>query len=102
MEKIETVFEALADEREYQDALWGPTATRGDHTLTEFLTYIRSYVNEGLEVMSRKEDKVAIPDTKHIMRKIGALAVAAMQQNGVARRDPADIDRAEERRTTGK
>jgi hypothetical protein len=102
MEDMQTAFDALKEERDYQDALWGPTETRGDHNNLEMLTYIRSYAEQGLEALSRKADVVAQPESQHIMRKIGALAVAAMQQNGVVRRDSTDIDRAEERRAQGK
>lgn len=85
---IEDVFDAIRDEREYQDTLWGPTATRGQHTITEFLTYIRSYVNEALETMCRVADDDCREPALHGLRKIATLAVAAMQQNGVECRDP--------------
>ena len=53
----------------------------------EFLVYIRDYVEEALHVASRDGDPVVRVKTAHSLRKIAALAVAAMEQNGVLLRE---------------
>jgi hypothetical protein len=79
------VYEALDGEREYQKKWENPelTDSGGVHTLTEFLVYIQDYTNEALHVASREPDPKSEEFIRHSMRKIGALAVAAMEQNGV-------------------
>lgn len=84
------IIQAIEEELSYQDMLWGPTGCKGDHTLTEWLAYIRSYTNEGLEKMCRIADEECKEPTRHIMRKIAALAIRAMMQHGVEYRQPAD------------
>lgn len=79
------VYQAIDGERVYQEKWKDPrlTDSNGNHSNVEFLIYIRSYVNEALEVASRKPDPEARAQNTHALRKIAALAVAAMEQNGV-------------------
>jgi hypothetical protein len=86
------IYGAIDGERAYQEGWKDPTLTDsgGLHSNQEFLTYIRSYVNEALEVGCRKPDPFAIEFQRHSLRKIAALAVAAMEQNGVSHRNQAD------------
>ena len=98
-------LDAVRGEREYQDALWGPTDTEGAHSNTEFLVYIRSYTNEALETLSRKGAATAEPEARESLRKIATLAIQAMVQNGVTFRSPLDKDATyalAKRRTEGK
>lgn len=87
------IYAAIDGERDYQDGWKDPTLTDsgGLHSNVEFLTYIRSYLNEALEVSARKPDPEARLQNTHALRKIAALAVAAMEQNGVLPRSSADI-----------
>lgn len=80
----EQVYKAIDSERDYQDKKWNPdtTPTGGVHTLTEWLVYIEDYINEAKHIASRKSDDEANENISHIMRKIGGMAVAAMEQNG--------------------
>jgi hypothetical protein len=81
-------FAAIDGEREYQRKWEDPALTDsgGRHTQVEFLVYIQDYVAEALHVASRKPDPEAREFCAHSMRKIAALAVAAMEQNGVRTR----------------
>jgi len=96
-ESLRRVFDRVAEEREYQDILWGSTMCEGKHSITEMLVYIRDYVEEGLHIMSREpspqSDKKVLPN----IRKIAAMAVATMQQHGAPARDFADLDRKSEK-----
>lgn len=82
------VYAAIDGERDYQRKWEDPanTTSGGRHSNVEFLVYIRDYVEEALHFASRNSDPKAIEFTIHSMRKIGALAVAAMEQNGVIKR----------------
>lgn len=82
------VYKAIDGEREYQAARWNEhtTSTKGFHSVTEFLVYIRDYAEEGLHVCSREADPEASEKALHIVRKIAALGVGCMEQNGVRER----------------
>lgn len=93
----EQVFDIIETERRYQDLLWGPTQERGDHTVTEFLVYVEDYVSEAKHIMSRHASPGADEEALHILRKVAALCVACMEQNGAIPRDINDIKTAENR-----
>ncbi len=80
------VYAALNSERDYQDekhhAAHGFTSSANEHSVTEFLVYMRSYVNEALEIVSRQGDPEATAKALDIVRKVGGLAVAAMERHG--------------------
>jgi len=88
----EKIYEAIDKERNYQDGWKDPTLTTsgGLHSNVEFLCYIRDYVEEALHIATRKPDPEANNFCKHSLRKIAALAVSAMEQNGVIFRDTQD------------
>jgi hypothetical protein len=70
------IYAAIDGERNYQDERWPGHR----HSVTEFLVYINRYVLIGMEKMSKADnDNEALPE----LRKIAALAVAAMEENGV-------------------
>jgi len=81
-------MQAIHDERRYQAERWNEhtTSTAGRHSVTEFLVYMRDYVEEALHVVSREADPEASEKALHIVRKVAALGVACMEQNGVRRR----------------
>lgn len=80
-------FNAIDFERAYQTMRWAESTALGHvHTNVEFLVYIRDYVEEALHFASRHAEQDVLPFTQHSLRKIAALAVAAMEENGVARR----------------
>ena len=82
MERSE-VYKLIDGERDYQDAKWNAatTTSKGLHGPTEWLVYIEDYVNEAKHIVSREYDPIATEKAMSIMRKIGAMAVAAMEQN---------------------
>ena len=84
MERNE-VFALLNGERAYQDIRWAnDQAERGTHihNPTEWLVYIQDYLQEALHIASREDDQIAHPKIMEIIRKIGGMSVAAMEQNG--------------------
>ncbi len=82
------VYAAIDGEREYQKKWQNAdlTDSNGEHSNVEFLVYIQDYVTEALHEASRKPDPEARVQNTHALRKIAALAVAAMEQNGVLKR----------------
>jgi len=75
----EVVYDIIDSERDYQESRWPGHM----HSPQEFLTYIRSYTNEALEVGARSNDLDGDVRTRQmvLIRKIAALAVAAMEQH---------------------
>lgn len=86
------VYKAIDGERSYQNGWDDPllTDTCGRHTYTEFLVYIKDYADEALHIATRRPDPEARVQNAHALRKIAALAVAALEQNGVLERDPGE------------
>jgi hypothetical protein len=74
------VIKAIDSERAYQRTRW-------NEETTEWLVYMRSYVNEGLEHLSRCADN---PTSRRkaldIVRKATALGVACMDDHGAPER----------------
>ena len=89
---------ALLSEREYQEKLWNSTESGGKHSVTEFLVYISHYVRKALDLQSTIPADQADEESLHSVRKIGALVLACMEQNGIRYRDiEADLKTAKER-----
>ena len=80
----EEVFNVINGEREYQNSVWNPTTTTSDgmHSFEEWYTYIQDYVREAQHILSRKPKQEADLLAAHIMRKVAAMAVCSMEQNG--------------------
>jgi hypothetical protein len=78
------VYDLIDGEREYQEERWHGETSRGKgyHSPEEWLMYIEDYVNEAKHVMSRESYLTATEKAMDLMRKIAALAVAAMEENG--------------------
>jgi len=82
------VYEAIDTEREYQDALWLPMegSNHDHHSPEEWFMYIEDYINEAKHILSREAYVVCKPKAMEIMRKLAAMAVCAMEQNGTTNR----------------
>lgn len=80
-------FFAIDTEREYQETKWGPTESHGLHSITEFLVFMRDYVEEALHIESREPMSTSDPKALEIVRKVAALGVACMEQHGAPRRN---------------
>ena len=88
MTKRTEVYQAIDGERAYQMKWENPEITDngGKHSNLEFLVYIRDYVEEALHYGSRQPDPKFLTFSQNSLRKIAALAVAAMEQNGTLHR----------------
>lgn len=73
------VYEVINGERDHQERKWPAPDI---HSNVEWLVYIRDYVEESLHFASRNGDPMVLEQTQTALRKIAALAVAAMEQNG--------------------
>jgi len=91
--KLSDVFEAIISEREYQDRRWNSktTISSGQHELESFVLYIEDYIREMKTILSRTAQQEAYEKSAHIMRKIAALTVAAMEQHGAPLREDSTI-----------
>jgi len=72
------VYAALDSERDYQQLRW----PEHFHSITEYLTYMRDYIEEALHIESRQDFKTADPMALEIVRKVATLGVACMQEHG--------------------
>jgi len=81
----EEVFAAINGERDYQDSKWNPIEDH-QHSVEEWLVYIDDYVSEAKHALSRKPYSDSLPLALHTLRKIAAMGVAALEQNGVLTR----------------
>jgi len=79
------VYNAIDGERDYQDKKWNydTTPSEGKHSVAEWMVYIQDYLTEGMHLVSRNADPEAIRLGTDSIRKIGAMCVACMEQNGV-------------------
>lgn len=91
----EWAYESIDTERHYQAVRWNEetTETGGKHSVTEFLVFIQDYTNEALHVLTRNPEPQATEEALHIVRKIAALGVACMEQNGSFPRSQEDIEK---------
>lgn len=83
------VYAAIDSEREYQDAKWGHSRSGGDlgageRSVDEFALYLHGYVGDLTRLCSHELDK---QEALNIIRKIGGLAVACLEQHGAPLRD---------------
>lgn len=86
--KREEVYKLIDGEREYQDKRWlsTPGSRHVHHTPEEWLVYIEDYVNEAKHLMAREPYDDCESRAMGIMRKIAAMAVCAIEQNGAPAR----------------
>lgn len=73
----EKVYRVIDGERDYQDARWEDSPHEGKHTMAEYLRLMRNYQVLAMDRVIKGEP-AALDD----VRKIGALAVACMEQHG--------------------
>lgn len=88
MPSREIVYEAINGEREYQDKRWNvdTTTTAGLHSVTEFVLFMEYYLTEARRSLSTQGDPKASHDGLDFVRKVTALGVACMEQNGIVER----------------
>ncbi len=76
------VYTALDGERAYQGKWEVESESKGRHSFSEFFAYMEDYIDEAQHILAREPVQVANPKVAHIMRKVTALGVAAMEQLG--------------------
>lgn len=83
------VYAVIDGERDYQDARWNQntTSTGGVHSVTEFLVFMQSYLNQAIDQVSRNAEPEASQMALDTIRKLTALGVVCMEQNGVVNRE---------------
>jgi len=83
------VYEALDTERDYQNRKWNSSTTTsgGKHSITEWLVYMQDYLNEAMHQVSRNPDPHANDLALRTIRKITAMGVSCMEQNGAPKRE---------------
>ena len=83
------VYDAIDGEREYQAARWNEktTETNGMHTVDEFVLYMIDYINEARSQLSRNYSPRAQRLALATVRKVAAMGVACMEQNGAPQRE---------------
>ena len=84
----EEVYKAIDGERNYQDDRWNESTTTsaGLHSVTEFVLYMEHYLTETRRLLSTQASPKAEQDGLDFIRKVTALGVACMEQNGVVKR----------------
>lgn len=78
-EEQEEAIAAVLEEREYQDDRWGTADT---HDVGGFLTLIRVALRHAEDAYAKDSNQ-----SLNYVRKIAALAVACMEENGVLTRN---------------
>lgn len=83
------VYAALDSERAYQQSRWNSSTTTsaGVHSFSEWLAYMEDYMNEAKHMLAREARQNSYPKVAHIMRKVTAMGVAAMEQLGAPKRE---------------
>jgi hypothetical protein len=79
------VYATLDGERAYQDTRWDPVAHQ--HSPEEWIVYIEDYLNEAKHILSRESYETCHEKAMHIMRKVTAMGVCCMEQNGAPKRE---------------
>ena len=87
------VFDAINEERDYQDSLWGERvqSPSGRHSVPCWILYMEDYLREAREQVVRYAAPNSDNEALHTIRKIAAMAVVCMEQNGVQKRDMKDL-----------
>lgn len=82
------VYEVIDGERDYQEERWNKdtTASGGRHTVPEFILYMEHYLTLARTASSTQADPAATIASLDMLRKVTALGVACMEQNGVVLR----------------
>jgi len=87
--KREEIFDAIDDERIYQDNKWNSSTTlsEGKHEMESFLFYLDYYRDSLKPILSTRSQADGYEEALPILRKMAALLVACMEQHGVKARE---------------
>lgn len=86
MAERDEVYSALDGERRYQNK-WVSSTSKDEHSFSEWIAYMEDYLAEAKHILARKMKQDADPEVAHIMRKVTAMGVAAMEQLGAPKRE---------------
>ncbi len=78
------VYKAIDGEREYQNIRW--TRQSPNRTIDEWAMYLQVYSSEMCSIAAHTGDSERAVEKLDYLRKIAAMAVAAMEQHGVTER----------------
>lgn len=76
------VYKLIDGERDYQDSRWQSCESKGIHSYSEWILYMNDYLQEATHVCARVADPECREKVGNIMRKLAAMSVAAIEQNG--------------------
>ena len=74
--KRNDVYSLIDGERDYQDIIWKDDK---EHSPTEYLVYIGHYLQKANQLATTLPDKDVNESVMDVIRKIGAMCVAAME-----------------------
>lgn len=87
MASRQEVYAAIDSERAYQQKWATESTSKGLHSFSEWFAYMDDYIAEAKHILAREARQIAYPKVEHIMRKVTAMGVAAMEQHGAPRRE---------------
>lgn len=84
MNSREEVYKIIDGERDYQNSRWNDNTTMsgGQHSPAEWLVYMQDYLTQAIHQASRYADPESREMVLGTIRKITAMGVACMEQNG--------------------
>jgi hypothetical protein len=93
--KRDEVYRLIDGERDYQDKFYKHPVIIGEkeHSPEEWLMYMEDYIGEAKHLLSRGKGPVNVQAMSNI-RKIAALAVAAMEEHDTPERIYVELDTA--------
>lgn len=76
-------IDCMLSEREYQEMMWNKNTTEsgGYHSHMEFFVFIKDYLDEAINLLSRNPEPEASDKASHNIRKIGAMSLASLEKN---------------------
>lgn len=80
------VYAAIDTERDYQKMWETKSTSKGLHSFSEWLAYMEDYIDEAQHLLARGAQQDTYNQVAHIMRKVVAMGVAAMEQHGAPSR----------------
>lgn len=90
-ETRDMVYEAIDGERDYQGSVWNAdtTSSGGQHETAAFILYMEEYLARARELSATLAEGATNENGEEALdfvRKVTALGVACMEQNGAPRR----------------
>lgn len=77
------VYEAIDSERDYQIGKWKETGDGTIHSPEEWILLIEEYLDEAKHLLARGSNQTTNDNVMDIFRKVTAMGVACMEQQGI-------------------